>query len=539
MSLKSSETKVVSAYILFLLAIGILVLPTVGIAWDEPAQRLNAGVSIIEVAKEISPSLIPENYLEFTEDSWIKNAPVDHGVAFDAPVLVLEHLLGLQDARDIYVFHHIMNYLAFLVGTFAIFLIARFRFKSWKLGLLSSTIFFLSPRIFADAFYNSKDITFMCFLALSSYFVTRFLILHSRRAALFAGLIGGFATDIRVLGVVQIPIVIFIGLFLIVSNKEKYKKLISLVTIYLVAFMVSIYIFYPHIWKDPINRFWSSFQSLSKYNWQGKNRYFGNDIMASDLPWHYLPTWMGITTPLLYILFFLIGLLVIARYLWPSLTNESVTEAKLQDSFYTLMFFVPLAAIILLNATLYDGWRHAFFIYPYFVVITTIGVVFIRGYFSRKKLGSKVFYSCFIGYFVWIGGWMVVNNPHQNLYFNILSGNNLSTRWEMDYWGLSNKYALEYILKNDPSSAIKVREISFTPLEVSGKILDTKSRERLIFNVPIGDADYLVNNYRLTTKMVSEKETLGFNKVKDFKIDGEVFLTIYKRDNEKASSSGN
>jgi general stress protein CsbA len=260
--------------------------------------------------------------------------------------------------------------------------------------------------------------------------------------------------------------------------------------------------------------------------------------MASDLPWHYLPTWMGITTPLLYILFFLVGLFVTARYLWPSLTNESVAEAKLQDSFYTLMFFVPLATIILLNATLYDGWRHAFFIYPYFVVIATIGVVFIKGYFSRKKLGSKVFYSCCIGYFVWIGGWMVVNNPHQNLYFNILTGDNRSTRWEMDYWGLSNKYALEYILKNDPSSVIKLREISFTPLEVSGKILDTKARERLIFNVPIGDADYLVNNYRLTTKMVSEKETLGFNKVKDFKIDGEVFLTIYKRDTEKASGSG-
>lgn len=539
MRMKSSETKVVSAYFLFLLAIGILVLPTVGIAWDEPAQRLNAGVSIIEVAKEFSPSLIPENYLVFTEESWIKGAPVDHGVAFDAPVLILEHLLGLQDTRDIYVFHHIMNYLAFLVGTFAIFLIVRFRFKSWKFGLLSSTIFFLSPRIFADAFYNSKDITFMCFLALSSYFVTRFLILHSKKAALFAGLIGGFATDIRVLGVVQIPIVIFIVLFLIISNREKYKKLISLVTIYLITFMGSIYIFYPHIWKDPINRFWSSFRSLSKYNWQGKNRYFGNDIMASDLPWHYLPTWMGITTPLLYILFFLIGLLVIARYLWPSSTTKSVAEAKLQDSFYTLMFFVPLAAIVLLNATLYDGWRHAFFIYPYFVVIATVGVVFIRGYFSKRNQGSKVFYTCFIGYFIWIGSWMVANNPHQNLYFNMLSGDKLSTKWEMDYWGLSNRYALEYILKIDSSSAIKVREISFTPLEVSGKILDSKDRERLIFNVPVSEADYLVNNYRLTSKLGNEKETSGFNKIKDFKISGEVFLTIYKRDTENVFGSEN
>ena len=533
----SLEIKIVSAYFLSLLAIGFLVLPSVGIAWDEPAQRLNAGISLIEVAKDVSPSLIPESYSEFSEDSWLSNAPVDHGVAFDAPVLILEHLLGLEDSRDIYVFHHIMNYLTFLVGALSVFLISRFRFKSWKIGLLSSTIFVLSPRIFADAFYNSKDITFMCFLALSSYFVTRFLILHSRKAAIFAGLIGGFATDIRVLGIVQIPIVTCIGLLWLFSNKEKNKKLISLIVSYVITFMISIYVFYPHIWKDPINRFWSSFQSLSKYNWQGKNRYFGNDIPAADLPWHYLPTWIGITTPILYLFLFVIGLFLIGRNFIRNISTEILTESKLQDSFYSLMFFIPLLAVVSLNATLYDGWRHAFFIYPYFVIIATIGFVFIRDQMVSKKLKAWLLYSCFIGYFVWIGSWMVINNPHQNVYFNLLSGDELSANWEMDYWGLSNKAALEYILKTDSSTSIKVREISFTPLEVSGKILESTSRERLVFNVPIAEADYLLNNYRLTNAMKYQKEVIGFSKIKDFEIDGEVFLTIYKRDFKQQASS--
>jgi len=526
----SFETKIVSAYFLLLLAVGILVLPSVGIAWDEPAQRLNAGVSLIEVAKEISPSIIPKSYMEFSEDSWVKNAPVDHGVAFDAPVLILEHLLGLKDTRDIYRFHHFMNYLAFLVGTLAIFLMSRFRFKSWKVGLFSATIFVLSPRIFADAFYNSKDITFMCFLALSSYFVTRFLILHSRKAAICAGLIGGFATDIRVLGVVQIPIVIFIGSIWLLSNKDKSKKILSLLLLYVTTFIGSIYVFYPHIWKDPINRFWSSFQSLSKYNWQGKNRYLGSDILASDLPWHYLPTWIAITTPLLYLLLFIIGLLLIVKNCTRDLSAKMFTETKLQDSLYTFMFFTPLIAIVTFNATLYDGWRHAFFIYPYFVMIATIGFVFIRDQMNSTKLKVWLLYSCFVGYFVWIGSWMTINNPHQNLYFNSLSGDGLSTQWEMDYWGLSNKVALEYILESDSSASIKVREISFTPLEVSGKIIDSKNRERLIFNVPISEADYLVNNYRLTNPIKYQKDIIGFSKVEDFKVDGEVFLTIYKRD---------
>lgn len=109
--------------------------------------------------------------------------------------------------------------------------------------------------------------------------------------------------------------------------------------------------------------------------------------------------------------------------------------------------------------------------------------------------------------------------------------------WEMDYWGLSNKAALEYILKTDSSASIKVREISFTPLEVSGKIVESTNRERLVFNVPIIKADYLINNYRLTNAMKYQKEVIGFSKIKDFKIDGEVFLTIYKRDFKQQASS--
>jgi hypothetical protein len=124
---------------------------------------------------------------------------------------------------------------------------------------------------------------------------------------------------------------------------------------------------------------------------------------------------------------------------------------------------------------------------------------------------------------------MTINNPHQNLYFNFLAGKNLSSNWEMDYWGLSNKEALEFILENDNSSSIKVREISFTPLEVSAKIISAKDRDRLEFNIPINDADYLINNYRLTNPEKYLEDTKKFVKIKDFLIDGEVFLTIYRK----------
>jgi len=44
----------------------------------------------------------------------------------------------------------------------------------------------------------------------------------------------------------------------------------------------------------------------------------------------------------------------------------------------------------------------------------------------------------------------------QNIYFNRLAGSNLTEirrRFEMDYWGLSQRKALERLLEIDPSSA--------------------------------------------------------------------------------------
>ena len=42
---------------------------------------------------------------------------------------------------------------------------------------------------------------------------------------------------------------------------------------------------------------------------------------------------------------------------------------------------------------------------------------------------------------------MIKHHPFQNVYFNMLAGKEIEKKFEMDYWGLSNKQALDYILK--------------------------------------------------------------------------------------------
>ena len=53
---------------------------------------------------------------------------------------------------------------------------------------------------------------------------------------------------------------------------------------------------------------------------------------------------------------------------------------------------------------------------------------------------------------------MYKNHPHQNVYFNFLAGKNFNERFEMDYFGVSNKRALEYIVEQEDKT-VKIHNI--------------------------------------------------------------------------------
>jgi hypothetical protein len=89
---------------------------------------------------------------------------------------------------------------------------------------------------------------------------------------------------------------------------------------------------------------------------------------------------------------------------------------------------------------------------------------------------------------------MIKHHPYQNVYFNLFAGKNVSHRFDMDYWGLSYREALEYLLKYDLSPDVPVT-ISSSTKDGFFKTLKKKDRER-IRNVPVGEAKYFVSNFR-------------------------------------------
>lgn len=263
-------------------------------------------------------------------------------------------------------------------------------------------------------------------------------------------------------------------------------------------------LFWPYLWKDPFSGILEIVRQTPRIAMGAENLYFGEFVKAMQLPWHYVPVWIGITTPLLYSLFFVAGCLVMFRIfvkktLW---SDNSIKNYFL----FIAAFSFPIFLVIIFNSSLYDSWRHLFFVYPAFVLIALTGVEGCFKLMAEYCHGKTHFvfkaalaFSIGISFLV-TGVFMVRHHPYQNVYFNFLAGKNMEEvkdNFDLDYWGLSHRQGLEHIAENDKSENIKIYDaVSFAPLANNLKILPVADRKRISQVMSPDKANYLITNYR-------------------------------------------
>jgi len=126
---------------------------------------------------------------------------------------------------------------------------------------------------------------------------------------------------------------------------------------------------------------------------------------------------------------------------------------------------------------------------------------------------------------------MIKDHPHQNVYFNFLAGKNVQTKFELDYWGLSNKQALEYILKNDNKNEIKIGSAGPISIENSKQILSFSKKNRITISEN-SKSDYIIDNYiNWYGKYKKKRHEIpnNFKIYKEIIVSGKRIISIYKR----------
>jgi hypothetical protein len=369
----------------------------------------------------------------------------------------------------------------------------------------------------------------MALFAIAMNTTIGFMLKPGFGAALVAALATAIAIDVRIMAII-LPLVALTVMVIRVSKREISPSTATGATaVYIGSAIVFVVAFWPWLWSDPWGHFSQAFANMAKFRWNGHVLYMGASMPGTELPWHYIPVWIVISTPLIYSVFFLIGAfgavrrVIVRRFqLWKG-------DAELQDVIFLTIFTGPIVAVIAFHSVLYNGWRQMYFVYPAFLLLALAGLVTSwRALdhrfpaFARPLLVALSFLSL-----ADTAAWMVRAHPYQNVYFNVLAGKDWKSRFELDYWGLGNRRALEYILEHDSSPVIKVWPGSRTPLEVYLHMVEKADRPRIQVVRNEAEADYIITNYQgnSTDYAASGKGHSLFHQIS---IGDEVILSIYK-----------
>lgn len=483
----------------FLLLLGVLVVADYGVTYDEYVNRRNGGISLNYILQLIegllqTPVLSHDPVLASYRTPLESYNDRDYGVAFDLPVMALERLLQINDLRSQYLFRHVLTYILFLTGCWAVYKTVAVRFSSVWLGVCALIMMVLSPRIFADAFYNSKDIVFMSAVALATYSMQKMFCRKDLSSAVVFGLATAFSINVRIIGIIFIAATIAIFIVDVLGRKRSLPAL--LLVAYLAVTGLLTIGFWPWLWSAPADNFMLALSNMSNFRWNGWVLYLGNYYTSTNLPRHYLPGWILISTPLLYVALFCIGACSIIKSVVQNKFEIWKNSTQLQDLIFLGIIVSPLLFVFLKRSVVYDGWRQFYFVYPAFICIAIRGltwapraIALVRPY--RLTLALVLCVTA-----VQLSVWMVRAHPFQNIYFNALVPDGPAQKFELDYWGTSNVRGLQFLLKYQPSGVIRVSQVGITSLPQSLVMLDESERARIQVIDEPDDAEYCITNFR-------------------------------------------
>ena len=451
-----------------LAVVGVAVLDDYGVGVDEGQQRV-IGQTAIAYALGDTETLHPPG------------PPSDryYGVVFEVPLVLVERLLGLTDSRAIYLSRHLLTHLCFLAGGGGAAWLASRLFGSRWLALLALGLFVLHPRLYAHSFVNTKDIPFLVAFLGCLALIHRAWQRGGVGAYALCGVGVGVATNLRIMGgglfvaVVVMRVVDWVR----AGNRAERRQVGRTLGVFGLAGVLTLYAVSPHLWSNPLEVV-ETFTVLSQHPYRPSMLFQGEFISWPDLPAHYIPTWLAITTPPGVLLLSLIGT---AGVLWQTLTHPGELLRNPATRFEGLLVacvLLPVGVVIVLNANVYNGWRHMYFLYAPLCLLAVAGLRRLAGVCRWPALRAGV-YGLAVAGLAGVVIEMVGLHPYQHLYFNRLVDRStpeyLRGQYRMDSWRTAHREGLEYLLQRQPASPVLVKD------SMSRAILPKADRRRIVF----------------------------------------------------------
>lgn len=416
-----------------------------GISWDEEADY-KSGQFYLE------NFLAPPNVVS-------QNVSVIHQLSHGALTDMIYFLpQKIFNPTDFYEVLHLTKALASSLTIVFIFLALQLITKSKPVSLAGAILIIFFPRWLGDIFDNHMDATATIFYALEILLAVKILTTAELKSklnwliglAVFAGISFSHRPALITVPFITIPLTAW----QMRNLKVTWSKMLTSLFLFVLIFYISLYM------VDPYTRAYGPISIISKLTssanftyYVGAQLFAGEYYYAKDFPAAYLPVWILITTPIITLLFFILGTFALIKNLF-----SKTRQPKLISLLLLSAFFGPLFLVVILRPIFYNAWRHLLFLSAPLVIIAAVGFgQLIQKRFNFLKtlaITALILNVLFTSKAYW------QLHPYQYLYFNSLVGGlqNAYHYYETDYWAKTNKDAVSYLRQNvlDPTKTYKI-----------------------------------------------------------------------------------
>ena len=435
-----------------------------------------------------------------------------YGPAFDLALLFVERGFGIDAMRGVHLSRHLLIHLCFLAGGLFAYLLALRLLRNRLLALFAAGLFLLHPRLYAHSFLNGKDITFLVAFIAALYLTRRAFKDDTLPAFALLGAAVGALVNLRIMGLVlvaAIPAVRALDMAF-ASGREERKRILVTTWAFALAAPLAAYALLPYLWGDPVGRAVEWWAGLSNHPQVPFELFRGTLYRSVDFPVEYLPVWFSITAPPFALLLGVVGaagiLVRAARAPRDALRNGGVRFALLLVG----CFAAPVAAALLLDANMYNGWRQMHFLWAPFALLGAFGLQRLVSALRGMRLRATAYGAASAGLAAAVIS-MGLIHPNQQVSFNFLvdrvAPEHLRWQYAMDYWTHAIRQGLERVVERSAESSGEPTAITASrPIDpyaaANALILPESGRERLANAAPFD----IVPNRRLESWSRSARE---------------------------------
>ena len=134
-------------------------------------------------------------------------------IIFEFFLVFLSEVFGIKPINKIYLFSHQINFFIFCLSLIFFYKLINKRYNNFLFSFFSIIFIILSPRIFGESFFNSRDIFFMSLFIFYIYFGYILLEKKNIKNIIIFSIFTALLLNTKILGLIPILLFLFFYIF--------------------------------------------------------------------------------------------------------------------------------------------------------------------------------------------------------------------------------------------------------------------------------------------------------------------------------------